>query len=260
MAPAEVGRYLGYWRLTGPHMRRKFGQRVWCHVQVVDPSSEEVAIKEADLDKALAEINRKKSALVAAKKAANADEPNDDDDNDDAGPAAAAAEAVPAAAVDVSDPMTEAPTALAEGVALVAPKPTGSPAPSEDGILVDEAMAAAPEVATTSGHSPLATTTNQNGKAPMVAASAAPPVTAEAVKAALGAMGFTDAPLVEAVITKHGADLEACARDLAAASEWDALLDDLAEMGFEDAELNKRLMLKHNGNVKRTVKELVEDA
>merc|ERR1719198_2844945 len=33
--PGEDGRYLGYWRLTGPHMRRKFGQRVWCHVQVV---------------------------------------------------------------------------------------------------------------------------------------------------------------------------------------------------------------------------------
>merc|ERR1719230_2432094 len=28
--PSELGRYLGYWRLTGPHMRRKFGQRVWC--------------------------------------------------------------------------------------------------------------------------------------------------------------------------------------------------------------------------------------
>merc|ERR1719198_1541048 len=37
-APTEHGRYLGYWRLTGPHMRRKFGQRVWCHVQVVDPN------------------------------------------------------------------------------------------------------------------------------------------------------------------------------------------------------------------------------
>merc|ERR1719408_511559 len=114
MAPAEVGRYLGYWRLTGPHMRRKFGQRVWCHIQVVDPSSEEVAIKEADLDKALAEINRKKSALVAAKKAANADEPNDDDDNDDAGPAAAAVpvELQCQLGVDFNKPVTVAPEAV----------------------------------------------------------------------------------------------------------------------------------------------------
>jgi len=51
VAPAEVGRYVGYWRLMGPHGKR-FGQKVWCHVQVVDPrannddfqqASEEVA-------------------------------------------------------------------------------------------------------------------------------------------------------------------------------------------------------------------------
>lgn len=146
--------------------------------------------------------------------------------------------------------------ALAEGTALLPPKPIGSPAPSEDGVLVD----AEPAAATTAGDSPLAATTTNHGKSAAAPSPAVSPVTAEAVKAALGAMGFTDTPMVEAVVSKHGADLEACARDLAAASEWDSLLDDLAEMGFEDAELNKRLMLKHNGNVKRTVKELVEDA
>merc|ERR1719274_397360 len=77
---------------------------------------------------------------------------------------------------------------------------------------------------------------------------------AEGVKAGLAAMGFTDATMVDLVLAKHGADLEACARDLAAASEWDALLVDLNEMGFHDRELNKTLMLKHAGNLKRTVK------
>ena len=38
IAPNEIGRYLGYWRLVGPWGRRKFGQRIWCHIQVVDPS------------------------------------------------------------------------------------------------------------------------------------------------------------------------------------------------------------------------------
>merc|ERR1719271_21013 len=42
VAPSELGRYLGYWRLVGPHGRRKFGQRVWCHVQVVDQEAEGV--------------------------------------------------------------------------------------------------------------------------------------------------------------------------------------------------------------------------
>ena len=37
VAPGEVGRYIGYWRLVGPYGRR-FGQKVWCHVQVVDPT------------------------------------------------------------------------------------------------------------------------------------------------------------------------------------------------------------------------------
>lgn len=38
-APAEPGRYIGYYRLVGPHAgpagRNKFGQRVWAHIQVV---------------------------------------------------------------------------------------------------------------------------------------------------------------------------------------------------------------------------------
>jgi len=75
---------------------------------------------------------------------------------------------------------------------------------------------------------------------------------------ALGAMGFLDTTMVEAVIAKHGDDIEACARDLATASEWEGLLDDLEEMGFANRELNKGLMLKNDGNVKRTVRDLVE--
>lgn len=85
------------------------------------------------------------------------------------------------------------------------------------------------------------------------------PSTPEGVKAALATMGFTDATMVDVAITKHGADLDACASDLALATEWDSLLDDLAEMGFQNRELNKTLMLRHDGNLKRTVKALVED-
>merc|ERR1719335_149739 len=147
-APAELGRYLGYWRLVGPMGRRKFGQRVWVHVQVVDPAGDAMAVD------------------AAAEPSASAATPIDE--------------------IDTSTP--------------------------------------------------------------------------EGVKLALAAMGFSDGALVDVAVGKHGADLEACARDLAAATEWDNLLDDLAEMGFHNRELNKTLMLKHDGNLKRTVKELVEDA
>merc|ERR1719198_2187118 len=58
-APKEHGRYLGYWRLTGPYMRKKFGQCVWCHVQVVDPTQSGAEAFD-DLPTTLAEIERKK--------------------------------------------------------------------------------------------------------------------------------------------------------------------------------------------------------
>merc|ERR1719387_3296460 len=75
-APAEHGRYLGYWRLTGPHMRRKFGQRVWCHVQVVDPSASGAEAFD-DLPSTLAEIERKKSDLAAGEEAAGEEAADD---------------------------------------------------------------------------------------------------------------------------------------------------------------------------------------
>merc|ERR1719440_1284140 len=40
IAPQEHGRYVGYWRLTGPMGRKKWGQRVWTHIHVVDPQAE----------------------------------------------------------------------------------------------------------------------------------------------------------------------------------------------------------------------------
>merc|ERR1719502_1853343 len=68
IAPTDLGRYLGYWRLVGPNGRRKFGQRVWCHVQVVDPTApvESLGSTDDELKKALAEIEQKKSDLAAS--------------------------------------------------------------------------------------------------------------------------------------------------------------------------------------------------
>lgn len=63
VAPAELGRYVGYWRLVGPLGRRKFGQRIWAHIQVVDPKATSVTPEE-DFYKAEAEIT---SMLAAAR-------------------------------------------------------------------------------------------------------------------------------------------------------------------------------------------------
>merc|ERR1712137_927084 len=52
VAPPEHGRYVGYWRLTGPMGHRKFGQRVWCHIQVVDANAPVVAPSDIDIKRA----------------------------------------------------------------------------------------------------------------------------------------------------------------------------------------------------------------
>ena len=48
------GRFVGYWRLTGPFGRRKFGQRVWCHIQVVDPHGPPAPPTEREIKNAMA--------------------------------------------------------------------------------------------------------------------------------------------------------------------------------------------------------------
>jgi len=207
-APSDLGRYLGYWRLTGPHCHRKWGQRVWCHVQVVDPSQPAGMV---DVEGAVAELEKMKAKLPAEDGEEVGDEP-------------------------VSTPMAT-------------DKPAGGNSSDEDAVLVTDKM-----VVEAQPMADVATPTPPPASPPP-----APPLDgADLVKASLKAMGFLDDTMIETALAKHGEDLEACATALAAASEWDSLLDDLAEMGFEDRELNKTLMLKNDGNIKRTVKALVE--
>lgn len=345
-APTEHGRYLGYWRLTGPYGRRKWGQRVWCHVQVVDPSAPPAALSE-DFEATLKDIEKIKSNLTA-------DDADDETDGTAAAAASAGGSAAAAAAsggtssmasassisssssassasssassfaaaaatpmaasakdVEMGSEMRDAPTAppplptapppavpAAEMTALaeppaasppleppsplptappaappmgtpIAPIPTGVDGPeemdvadgtadgtaSDDGILVTEGMLleAGAEVGPSS---------KPDAKAAVAALETAAAAEtfpgAATVKASLEAMGFADQAMIATVMAKHGDDVEACARDLAAASEWDSLLDDLAEMGFGNRELNKALMMKNDGNIKRTVRDLVE--
>jgi len=259
VAPVELGRYLGYWRLVGPHGKRKFGQRVWCHVQVVDPSigHAEEAMDEAALAAARAEIERKHSDLAAADADADADTlPSKDLTSHAAGASSSAAGATaapttaPAEAADVTDAPAPVPAVPVEDDA--------AERASDDGVLVTAADLLVTAADALPESVMPAAPTAEVGSAAAAAAGSETPLAS--LTASLAAMGFTDAGLVQVVLDKHGADLAACARDLAAATEWEAELDDLEEMGFANRELNKTLMLKHSGNVKRTVRELVEDA
>merc|ERR1719198_1941355 len=261
-APTEHGRYLGYWRLTGPHMRRKFGQRVWCHVQVVDPSQSGAEAFD-DLQGVLAEIENKKEAAGdegAGDEAAGEEAIEDEMEMAKAMSLKAPEEAEVAlkkeeptvdigdAAMVTKEPPHGTPPAKEEAEAE---EPSKDGTTSDDGVLVTDGMLAEPT------ETPAAAA----GKAPVAADEAADEAagpSTTSVREALVAMGFNDVAMIDVVVDKHGEDVEACARDLAAATEWDSLLDDLAEMGFNNYALNKTLMLKNNGNIKKTVRDLVE--
>jgi hypothetical protein len=244
-APNELGRYLGYWRLTGPRCHRKWGQRVWCHVQVVDPSQPANAV---DVDSAVAELEKMKSNLPA--------EDAEEDGADEATVAGVASTSM-ASKGDSAD----GDVPMAEGT----PMTTLTTEPVASQLITTEEAAAADEKPTDKLAGPAVDTSDEamlvTDKMVIEAQPSAPeePLSsASRVKAALKATGFLDDTMIDAVVAKHGEDLDACATDLAKLSEWDSLLNDLAEMGFENRELNKTLMLKHGGNIKRTVKALVE--
>jgi next-to-BRCA1 protein 1 len=226
VAPADIGRYVSYWRLTGPHGRRKFGQRIWCHVQVVEPDAAVAPPSEADL----AEMRAKQKQLIGDDEADEEDAPlADDKGGADVGTAPAAAGAL--TPVEVAS--NEAPGTSKGG------EDGESNADSYCEIEADDAEEQTAEA----------------GKEAEGAHDAAEEVAAE-----LAAMGFTDGETVRFVIDRNGAQLEACARDLASLSEWEALVDDLVEMGFSDRVRNKRALIKNHGSIKGAVKDLVTDA
>eukprot|EP00908_Phaeocystis_cordata_P024089 Transcript_6564.p1 GENE.Transcript_6564~~Transcript_6564.p1 ORF type:complete len:669 (-),score=322.57 Transcript_6564:230-2236(-) len=220
VAPQEHGRYVGYWRLTGPMGRKKWGQRVWAHIHVVDPHAEPQPPTEKEI-----------LEMQAAASDRENDEEGDDDGADEDGAAPAAAPESDAAsdtdmvivtapeaetATDKTNPTTEAiVTAMSAATVSEAAAPAAAPGPSKS---------AAVEVAET-----------------------------------LGAMGFVDAEIVQYVVEKNGPDLDACVRDLTTLNENEQGLRDLAEMGFPDTKLNAKLLIKNGGSVKNCVRDLVAD-
>eukprot|EP00320_Phaeocystis_rex_P019060 CAMPEP_0119055834 /NCGR_PEP_ID=MMETSP1178-20130426/469_1 /TAXON_ID=33656 /ORGANISM="unid sp, Strain CCMP2000" /LENGTH=658 /DNA_ID=CAMNT_0007036479 /DNA_START=67 /DNA_END=2043 /DNA_ORIENTATION=+ len=96
VAPQEHGRYVGYWRLTGPMGRRKWGQRVWAHIHVVDPQAEPQPPTERE---------------ILEMRAATSDREKDDDGGEDDGAVAEEEASEDGELVIVPPPETEAPSA-----------------------------------------------------------------------------------------------------------------------------------------------------
>jgi len=275
IAPRELGRYVGYFRLTGPHARKRFGQRIWAHVQVVDPEAPPLPPTELDIE---AEIEKAAEIKAAA---ASEDEAEASTTMEELrANAAAAAEAAAAAAAakkaelnrvlgELDDLKKENDAAVPVAIAKAA-----SPAPSvasvsssvdnvndaevAEAVAADGKVVAPPMVA-----EPLPPSAVEAvEKAQEAADRAAAPVddALQATALSLAAMGFNDDAIVQHVLEKNGADLDACARDMVSLSEWEETLNDLDEMGFGDVLLNQKLLLKNGGSLKKTVKALLQEA
>jgi len=248
VAPQRAGRYIAYFRLITPS-GKKFGQRIWCTLNVVEND----------------DLNEQHSAL-------------DDNKPIDAATPAAVGAAPVAPKTGADAPTTESAAAAAATPGPSKPPPafehiagTLSPVPDatktpRSGVVVAAAVDRTPEVAAPAAApvTPVrAPSTEVAGDAvthednDSVYSDTVVISTEEQVLASLEAMGFTDAELNAAVIDREHAKLEACAGTLLALSDWSKELNDLTVMGFLDRRRNIDLMLKHNGDIRLTVKELI---
>ena len=224
-APQEPGRYVGYWRLTGPMGRRKFGQRVWVHMQVVADPNEPTRIPS---DEELCKLN---DEMKLQREKAEADDEADEGE-DNTPPARTGAPSMDTAD-NAAVPSTSGPK----------PIPRKTPVETEEPSAQDADPCPSAEATSTPPVEVVKTKALDD----------------------LAQMGFEDEQLNASVIDKHmtsdgSLDLDKCVAELTdlADLEWDEMLDDLAEMGFEDRCLNKQLLVQNSGSLKKTVKTLVK--
>ena len=226
VAPQEHGRYVGYWRLTGPMGRKKWGQRVWAHIHVVDPQAE----PQPPTEKEMREMQAATSSHGSC-------------DNDDGGEEEGAAAGEEAEEEEASE----------DGEMVIVPKPEAE----AEAIVSAMSAATVNDAPTPGGPDPdAAPTTTLPSDETMAEAEAVPKGAAVLVAESLGQMGFADAELVQFVVERNGPDLDACVNDLATLND-EAGLRDLAEMGFTDAKLNAKLLIKNRGSVKNAVRDLL---
>jgi len=267
VAPAEPGRYVGYWRLTGPHGRRKFGQRVWVHIQVVadpdgpvqEPSAEDVAM------------------FASARTLPHGDEDEADDDDDERAKAPSAGRrvvvhgphgALTLEGVDESTDvqtlkrMIEERTGVPVGEQeLFAPNPSQE-APAEARAEAEGAADEAAEAARKAAAA--AEAAHKEAEAAEAARKDEAKLAAElaVAQAAEAEAAEATTKLKEAEAARKAAEaaeaVQAATRDASALKEVAAA--ELAAMGFEDAELVRGVVDKNTGaegvNLERCVTAL----
>ncbi|WVZ74786.1 hypothetical protein U9M48_022922 [Paspalum notatum var. saurae] len=295
VAPTRPGRYISYWRLASPS-GQKFGQRVWVHIQVEDPSfvndnSKNAAINlnlppESNIANPtnLIDVNIAPGGNIAnptnlidvniapvdSALSANSKRTKEFHFYPIDVPELKRTPPVPCAAPTVSAAIptstaADAPMSTATAAAFVPVPEVVTPAiPSTVMPILPTTMPISAPAASVSSPA-LAPVT-----APPVSAPVPPPVSAvvpepldmdvhneEKLLRELEEMGFRQIDLNKEILRQNNYNLEQSVDDLCGVNEWDPLLAELEEMGFDDTEMNKELLAKNGGSIKRAVMDLI---
>ncbi|VAI46522.1 unnamed protein product [Triticum turgidum subsp. durum] len=274
VAPARPGRYISYWRLASPS-GQKFGQRVWVHIQVEDPSfvsdnktaavnlnqpqesnitntsslpqesnmtntSNLIDVNMEPANQVLDEhVNGTRMELLEPSIYREAAEPKKS-------PSAFSA-APPYPMVDVPSSSENA-AAFVPSVTVLAPEVIPRPAVTTPADVPTSSLTSIPV------DLPVAATTPVDvASAPLDIDS----LTEEKLLQELEEMGFKQVDLNKEILRQNKYNLEQSVDDLCGVNEWDPLLAELNEMGFDDRETNKELLAKNGGSIKRAVMDLI---
>ncbi|EMS51558.1 NBR1-like protein [Triticum urartu] len=279
VAPARPGRYISYWRLASPS-GQKFGQRVWVHIQVEDPSfvsdnktaavnlnqpqesnitntsslpqesnmtntSNLIDVNMEPANQVLDEhVNGTRMELLEPLIYREAAEPKKS-------PSAFSA-APPYPMLDVPSSSENA-AAFVPSVTVLAPEVIPRPAVTTPADVPTSSLTSIPV------DLPVAATTPVDvASAPLDIDS----LTEEKLLQELEEMGFKQVDLNKEILRQNKYNLEQsvddlCGVDLCGVNEWDPLLAELNEMGFDDRETNKELLAKNGGSIKRAVMDLI---
>ncbi|CAL5021143.1 unnamed protein product [Urochloa decumbens] len=274
VAPTRPGRYISYWRLASPS-GQKFGQRVWVHIQVEDPSfvndnNRNTAINlnlppegnsASTTDLIDVNIEPVDSALSAHTKRTKEFHfyPIDVPEPKKSQPAPVVT-SMPAAAP--ANPVLDVPMSSATAAAFVPSVTVAAPAPD---VPAEPSLVNVPILPTTvpvSAPSPASAPASVSVPPPVASAAAPEPFdidghNEEKLLRELEEMGFRQIDLNKEILRQNNYNLEQSVDDLCGVNEWDPLLAELEEMGFDDAEMNKELLAKNGGSIKRAVMDLI---
>ncbi|KAF0935884.1 hypothetical protein E2562_036522 [Oryza meyeriana var. granulata] len=259
VAPARPGRYISYWRLASPS-GQKFGQRVWVHIQVEDPSfvsnktpainlnlppesnstnaSNLIDVNIEPVDQVFGQhVNNTNKELLEHLIHCEIDEPKNPE------PAPLPVPLVSSTAplhpiIDVDVPSSSTAAAFVPVVDVPAPEIAVAPVPPTVNVPAGSS-APASVGASTSDHRGIDN------------------LTEEKLLKELEEMGFRQVDLNKEILRQNKYNLEQSVDDLCGVSEWDPLLAELQEMGFDDTEINKEMLAKNGGSIKRAVMDLI---